>query len=190
MTAEPAAAGVQAEATPDRTHVLRFGLWLFFLSDALLFVLLATARFYVVGTHTPDDLSQALGLGITSLLLLSSLTAYRAETAIAHGNLAHGRRMLLATIVLGLIFVGGVAIEWSIAEFTPRDGFGTAFFSMTGMHATHVVSGLLLLALVYRLAGNGRFTPSSHWGISAIVMYGHFVDLVWVFFYPTLYLIK
>jgi cytochrome c oxidase subunit 3 len=49
---------------------------------------------------------------------------------------------------------------------------------------------VLLLALVYRLAGSGRFTPDSHWGISAIVMYWHFVDVVWVFFYPTLYLLK
>lgn len=105
---------------------------------------------------------QALGLGITSLLLLSSLTAYRAETAIAHGNLAYGRTMLLATIALGLVFMGGVAIEWSIAEFTPSDGFGTAFFTMTGMHVSHVASGVLLLVLVYRLAGNGRFTPDGH----------------------------
>lgn len=178
------------ETAPDRTRVLRFGLWLFFFSDGLLFALLATARFYVAGTHTPDELSQALGLGITSILLLSSLTAYRAETAIAHGNLAYGCTMLLATIALGLVFMGGVVIEWSIAEFTPRDGFGTAFFSMTGMHVSHVASGVLLLALVYRLAGNGRFTADSHWGISAIVMYWHFVDVVWVFFYSTLYLIK
>jgi cytochrome c oxidase subunit 3 len=98
--------------------------------------------------------------------------------------------MLLATIALGLVFLVGVGFEWSIAEFTPSDAFGTAFFSMTGMHATHVASGVLLLGLAYYLSGRGRYSAENHWGISSIVMYWHFVDVVWVFFYPTLYLIN
>ena len=86
--------------------------------------------------------------------------------------------------------MGGVAIEWSIAELTPRDGFGTAFFSMTGMHVSHVASGVLLPAPVCRLAGNGRFSSGSHRGVSVIVIYWRLADVVWGFFYPTLYLIK
>ncbi len=191
MTAEAvAAAASPAASAVRRRRVNRFGLWLFFVSDGLLFALLAAARFYINGTFTPDELSQVLGLGITSILLLSSLTAFRAETAIAHGNLAHGRTMLLATIALGLVFLVGVGFEWSIAEFTPSDAFGTAFFSMTGMHATHVASGVLLLGLAYYLSGRGHYSAENHWGISSIVMYWHFVDVVWVFFYPTLYLIN
>lgn len=186
MTTDTAAVPTAA----SRIRINRFGLWLFFVSDGLVFALLATARFYISGTETPEDLSQVLGLALTSILLLSSLTAYRAETAFAHDNRAHGRTMLLATIALGLVFVVGVGVEWNIAEFTPSDAFGTAFFSMTGMHASHVVSGILLLLLAYRLQGQGRFTAESHWGISAIVMYWHFVDVVWVFFYPTLYLLN
>lgn len=177
-------------AERSRLPILRFGLWLFFISDGLLFALLATARFYLVGTETPDELSQPLGLGVTSILLLSSLTAYRAETAIAHGNVRHAKLMLLATIALGLVFLSGVGIEWTIAEFTPSDGFGTAFFSMTGMHATHVGSGVLMLVMVYALLQRGRFSAGSHWGLAATIMYWHFVDVVWVFFYPTLYLVN
>ena len=175
-----------------RVRSNRLGLWLFFLSDSLLFALLFTARFYMNGTSTPDDVSQLLGLGITSILLLSSLTAYRAETAIAHGRQTPGRRMLLATIGLGLIFLAGVIVEWSIAEFVPSDGYGTAFFSMTGMHASHVASGVLLLALAYRRAGRGAYAGGGTraWGVSATVMYWHFVDVVWVFFYPALYLLR
>ncbi|HJM76676.1 MAG TPA: cytochrome c oxidase subunit 3 [Dehalococcoidia bacterium] len=180
-----------AHEDPRRSlQIKRMGLWLFFISDGLLFALLATSRFYLVGTHTPDELSQVLGLGITSILLLSSLTAFRAETAIAHGNVAHAKLMLLATIGLGVIFAGGVAIEWSIAEFTPSEGFGTAFFSMTGMHVTHVVSGIVILGMAYLLLRRGRFTADNHWGLAAVVLYWHFVDVVWVFFYPTLYLIN
>lgn len=185
MTAE-----ASAVVGPDRIRVNRLGLWLFFLSDGLLFAVLAATRFYLNGTDTPDELDQFLGLGITSILLASSLSAYRAETAFKHGNEARGRAMLLATIALGLIFLVGVGYEWSIAHFGPGDTYGTAFFSMTGMHAVHVASGVLLLGLAYYVSTKGRYAAGNTWGVSAIVMYWHFVDVVWVFFYPTLYLIS
>lgn len=192
MAAEAVApATPAAHEDPRRSlQIKRMGLWLFFISDSLLFALLALTRFYLVGTETPDELSQVLGLGITSILLLSSLTAFRAETAIAHGNVAHAKLMLLATIALGIVFVGGVTVEWSIAEFTPSDGYGTVFFTMTGMHLTHVVSGIVILGMAYLLLRRGRFSADNHWGLAAVVLYWHFVDVVWVFFYPTLYLIN
>jgi len=175
-----------------RVRMNRLGLWLFFVSDGLIFALLLTARFYMNGTEVDADISQILGLAITSVLLLSSFTAYRGETAFHHGNIAHGRMMLLATILLGLVFFAGVVVEWSIAEFSVSEGYGTSFFSMTGMHAGHVLSGVLLLALVWRKAGNGHYDGGglNAYGVSGVVMYWHFVDVVWVFFYPALYLIK
>lgn len=173
----------------SRLPINRMGIWLFFFSDALLFAMLAASRFYLTGTERPEELNQALGLGITSVLLLSSLTAYRAETAFEHGNVAHGRAMLLATIVMGAAFAIGVGFEWSIAHWVPSDPFGTAFFSMTGMHALHVVSGVLFLVVIYVRAGNGHFPVGNTWPVTSMVMYWHFVDVVWVFFYPTLYLV-
>lgn len=174
----------------NRLRITRLGLWLFFLSESCLFGTFAAARFYMNGTHTPDELNQLLGLGLTSILLVSSLTAYRAETAFAHGNGAHGKLMLLATMVLGLIFLSGVIVEWSIAEFSPSDGYGTSFFSMTGLHASHVATGILFLGLSYLFASRGKYTADSHWGATGVVMYWHFVDVVWVFFYPALYLVS
>ncbi len=185
----PDAAQSRAERV-RRVRINRFGLWLFFISDGLLFGVLAAARFAIADTDRDEHLSQVLGLGITSILLLSSLTAYRAETAIRHGNIRHGRLMLLITILLGLIFVGGVIVEWSIAEFSASEPYGTAFFSMTGMHATHVVTGLLFLTIGWFLAGRGRFDDGNSWGAQGVVMYWHFVDVVWVFFYPILDLLK
>ena len=173
----------------SREQINRLGLWLFFFSDALLFVLFAAARFYIAGTERDPHLNQGLGLVITSILLLSSLTAYRAETAFKHQNRSHGRTMLLATIVLGLIFMGGVAYEWSIAEFTPTEAYGTAFFSMTGMHAFHVATGILFLIFLFVRSRRGQY-PENNWPVSATVMYWHFVDVVWVFFYPALYLVQ
>ncbi len=174
----------------QRASINQLGLWLFFLSESFLFAALATGRFYIDGLNRPEELSQVLGLGITSILLLSSLTAYRAETAIAHGDRTAFSRFLLATIVLGVVFVAGVGVEWTIAEFDPSDPFGTAFFTMTGVHAMHVISGIVMLVLVYFLSRRGHFSPEKHWGVEGTVKYWHFVDIAWVFFYPILYLIS
>jgi len=176
--------------SPERVRINRLGLWLFFASDGLLFAVFAAARFYNNGTFRPDDLKQILGLAVTAVLLASSLTAYRAETAIEHGNFAHGRLMLLLTIILGVGFVAGVVTEWSLAEFTPSEGFGTSYFSMTGMHSMHVITGILFLVVIYVRTGRGHFSSGYTWPVSGVIMYWHFVDVVWVFFYPTLYLVK
>ncbi len=173
-----------------RPAINQLGLWLFFLSESFLFAALMTARFVISGTDRPDELNQALGLGITSVLILSSLTAFLAESAIARGDRRTFLRYLLATIVLGLVFVAGVAFEWITAEFTLSEPYGTAFFSMTGLHAFHVVSGIVMLAMVYSLGLQGHFSAKKHWGVEATIKYWHFVDVVWVFFYPALYLIS
>ena len=60
---------------------------------------------------------------------------------------------------------------------------------MTGMHAFHVLTGLIFLALIYRNARKNLYTPEKHWQVEAGVVYWHFVDVVWMFFYPALYLI-
>lgn len=175
----------------ERVRINRFGLWLFFLSDGALFALFAAARFYLSGTERDPHLNQGLGLAITGLLLLSSLSAYRAETAFAHGRTSHARTMLLATIVMGILFAAGVGFEWTTAEFSRGELYGTAFFSMTGMHAFHVVTGLLFLIVIWVRSADGHYSGGpAVWPVTATIMYWHFVDVVWVFFYPTLYLLK
>ncbi len=176
------------EEEHNRPAMNQMGLWLFFASETFLFAALASARFYIAGFDRPEHLNQALGLGITSILLTSSVFAYLAEAAMARGDRAACKTYLLATIVLGLVFAGGVAIEWSTAEFKASEPYGTAFFSMTGLHASHVISGVGLLALTYRLVSKGHFSSDSYWGVEASIKYWHFVDVVWVFFYPILYL--
>lgn len=174
-----------------RLEINRLGYWLFILSESMLFLGLLAGRFYLQGFHRPAELSQVLGLVITSVLLLSSLTAYQSEVAIIHNDRAGYLRNTLLTIILGLVFVGGVAFEWSQAftHFPPSTGFGTVFFSMTGTHAFHVISGVFMLALMYRQARRGRYDAQNHWAPEAIVKYWHFVDVVWVFFYVALYLV-
>src|SRR3990172_4008859 len=97
---------------PQRPSMNQLGLWLFFLSESFLFAALLSARFYLAGTDRPH-VNQTLGLVITAILLVSSLTAYRSESAIARGDRAAFLRYLLATIALVVIFALGVAYEWS-----------------------------------------------------------------------------
>src|SRR3990170_1148870 len=83
-----------------RPALNQLGLWLFFFSESFLFAALATARFFLAGFDRPEHLNQQLGLFITAVLILSSLTAYRAESAIAHGDRGNLLRYLLTTILL------------------------------------------------------------------------------------------
>ncbi len=186
---EHAVAAAHHEEERQRPSMNQLGLWLFFLSESFLFAALLSARFYLAGTDRPH-VNQPLGLGITSILLVSSLTAFRAESSIARGDRTAFMRYLLATITLGVVFAGGVAYEWSTAEFTRAEPYGAAFFAMTGLHASHVISGVVMLAMVAYLGARGRFSAESHWGVEAVIKYWNFVDVVWVFFYPALYLVK
>ncbi|MBM3152648.1 MAG: heme-copper oxidase subunit III [Chloroflexi bacterium] len=168
----------------------RLGLWLFMVSDSFIFGGLMLSRLNLMGLTRPE-LDQALGLGVTSLLLVSSFFMNRAETSLAGGD----RRAFLAsafiTILLGIGFIIGVlGVEWQLAPFGPGDGpQGTVFYSMTGFHAFHVFTGIVFLVIIFRNGLRGRYSVEKHWAVEACAVYWHFVDVVWIFFYPALYLI-
>jgi cytochrome c oxidase subunit 3 len=176
-----------------KTGTNRLGLWLFLVSDSFVFGGLAVARFNLLGLSRPP-LNQVLGLIVTSVLLLSSFFMNRAETSMEHGDRRGFIMGMSVTLALGLLFVAGVlGIEWpsAIAEgVTPSaSAAGAVFFMMTGMHALHVVTGLVFLGIVLRKGVRGIYSEEKHWGVEAAAVYWHFVDVVWIFFYPALYLI-
>jgi cytochrome c oxidase subunit 3 len=168
----------------------RLGLWLFIVSDSFVFGGLLVARFFLLGGERPE-LNQVLGLVVTAILLLSSFFMNRAETAITEGDMPTFFRGMLITLVLGVIFlIGVVGVEWQIAPFGPDEGtVGGVFYMMTGMHALHVLSGVIFIAIVYRNARKGLYDKNRHFPVEACAVYWHFVDVVWIFFYPSLYLI-
>lgn len=170
----------------------RLGLWLFLVSDAFFFAAIISTRFFVAGTGTPEAVNQPLGLALTVLLLLSSLTAYRSEVSAEHGDQCAFRLNMLATIAMGVLFLAGVGLEWheAYAHFPPSTAFGTVLFTLTGIHATHVLSGVLLLGIVYAKGRRGRYGPGDYWAVEGSIKYWHFVDVAWVFIYPTLYLVS
>ncbi len=175
----------------SRLRINQLGLWLFIISEAFLFSALLSSRYYILGLYRSPDLNQPLGLAITSVLLLSSFTAYRAEMSAAFGRQKSFVVNTLATLALGGLFLVGVGIEWSegFHYFPPKTAFGTLFFTMTGVHAFHVLSGLLLLLLVLIQGRRGRYGPGNYWPVEGAAKYWHFVDLAWIFIYPTLYLV-
>jgi cytochrome c oxidase subunit 3 len=170
------------------TRANRIGLWLFFVSESFMFGGLLASRFYLWGSTRPD-LDQALGLIVTSVLLLSSFFMNRAESAIAHDDRRTFLTSLLITAALGVVFlIGVVGFEWR-GHIRPWDGvFGAVLFGMTGLHALHVLSGVVLIVIIWNLGSKGHFSAERHWGVEATAIYWHFVDVVWVFFYPALYL--
>jgi cytochrome c oxidase subunit III len=173
-----------------RVQTNRLGLWLFLLSDSFIFGALLATRFYLLGGHRPE-LNQLLGLGVTSVLLISSFFMNRGETAMAHGDRKTYLNSILVTLTLGILFLlGVVGIEWRTAPFGPADGAqGAVFYMMTGMHAFHVFTGVIFLLVLYFNGRRGIYTAEHHWAVEAGAVYWHFVDLVWIFFYPALYLV-
>lgn len=184
-----ASAVTHHSAHTNRLVFNRLGLWLFFVSEVFMFGGLLVVRFHLWGTTRPD-LNQQLGLLVTSILLLSSFFMNRAELAAKHADRTNFLVSLVITGVLGIVFlVGVIGFEWR-GDVRPNDGvYGSVLYTMTGLHALHVLSGIIFIAIVWLYGLKGRYTPQNYWGVEACAIYWHFVDVVWVFFYPALYLI-
>jgi cytochrome c oxidase subunit 3 len=175
-----------------KTQLLRnrLGLWLFMISETFLFGGILISRIVLWGGTRPH-LEQGLAFVLTFALLASSFFMNRAETAIALGDLTEFKRGIKWTIALGTLFLlGVVALEWPTSGLrASQDAYGAVFFMMTGMHAFHVLTGVILLVIIYRNGKNGLYTPERYWAVEAAAIYWHFVDVVWIFFYPAIYLI-
>lgn len=170
----------------------RLGLWLFLISDSFVFGGLMVMRMNLLGLTRPN-LNQTLGLVVTGVLLVSSFFMNRGETLMKSGDRKGFLNNTLITFILGLGFlIGVVFVEWRLAAhegLTPSSGAaGAAFYMMTGMHAFHVLTGLIFLAIVW-INGRRGLYDEKHYPVEAAAVYWHFVDVVWIFFYPALYLI-
>lgn len=168
----------------------RLALWLFVISELFLFGGIMVARVVLWGETRPH-LEQGPALVLTVALLLSSFFMNRAELGMKFGDQKTFERSILVTIALGTLFLVGVlAVEWPLSGLSAaEDAYGAVFFLMTGMHAFHVLTGVIFLSLVYRNGKKGLYSTEKHWAVEAAAIYWHFVDVVWIFYYPALYLI-
>jgi cytochrome c oxidase subunit III len=126
----------------------------------------------------------------TLLLILSSFTCELALISLLRGRRGGLTGWLVATWILGAGFLGLQVHEYMTIGFTPKDGpFGSAFYSLTGLHGAHVAIGLLLLLFCIIRSIRGHFSPQAHSGLLIASIYWHFVDIVWVVLFAVVYLL-
>lgn len=167
------------------------------IGESAIFTIFVVAYVFYIGKSlsgpTPQ---QVLDVPVfaTICLLSSSLTIWLAERAIERNRMNAFTLWLGGTICLGLIFLGGTAIEWH--KLIYHDGltistnlFGTTYYSLVGLHATHVVVGLTMLTIVFLFAVARCVEQKHAERISVLAMYWHFVDLVWVVVFTVVYVI-
>lgn len=175
------------------------GLWTFLATEVLLFGGLFTT-YVIYRIRYPQmfyedhlKLDRVLGAVNTLILISSSLTVALGIAAIRRGKVRLLQRYLLATILLAAGFLGVKAVEYS-AKFAHgihpgTDLFFSLYFMLTGLHAIHVIGGMAVLSTVAVLAGRGRFSERYHTPVELSGLYWHFVDLVWIYLFPLLYLV-
>ncbi|HUG94694.1 MAG TPA: cytochrome c oxidase subunit 3 [Pleomorphomonadaceae bacterium] len=131
-----------------------------------------------------------LPLPITLILVTSSLTMHWAVRAIARGDSGRLRLWLVVTLGLGIVFLAGQVYDYTTLGFGISDGvYGTVFYTLTGFHGAHVFGGVVGLAILTARAGQGQFSARNHVAVEAVSYYWHFVDVVWVALFTTLYLL-
>ena len=189
--------------SPYRTNSKKLGMWLFIISDSLTFTALLFAYTYcrvaIPEWPKPFHFSPSIIFSsvMTFCLLSSSLTMVMAVHAMNHGNRKSAGLWILATMAGGSLFVGLHLTEWMnlIHEehVTPFDNpwgvplFGGTFFAITGLHMTHVVIGIIYLGIIWQAVVRGKFKAED---VEVSGLYWHFVDLVWMFVFPLVYLMS
>jgi cytochrome c oxidase subunit III len=195
--AEVHAAHPPAAHQSSRVDSATLGMLLFIASEIMLFGSFFTAYFFVrVVNDTPLWPPEGFHLPVfvagvnTAILLTSSFTMHWALQAIKRGNRAGLQAGLVLTFFLGLTFLLTQMLEYSRIGFAPRDGaFGSVFYGLTGLHGAHVFVGLTLLGFATVRAFRGHFSPDHHHGVEIPGIYWHFVDVMWIVVYTTVYIL-
>jgi cytochrome c oxidase subunit 3 len=175
----------------------RVGMLSLILAESAIFVIFVVAYVYYIGksTYGPQP-RQVLELPIlnTIFLLSSSGTIMMAERALVKRAMAAFSAWWGLTIALGAIFLLGTAQEWH--KLITKDGltistnlFGTTFYSLVGLHASHVIVGLIMLTAVLIFALTGALKPEHTEKVEVLALYWHFVDAVWVVVFTVVYVI-
>jgi len=187
------------------------GMWVFLITEIMFFGGMFAAyilyrSFYPEAFAEASSELDALYGGINTIVLIcSSLTVVLAVFAAQTGN-RRGQVLFLAlTIFLGLVFLGiktveyadkfkhhhipGPGFEWDRPDAPHAQMFFFIYFAMTGVHALHMIIGIGIFAVLLYQAWRGRYTPEYHSPIEVGGLYWHFVDIVWIFLFPLLYLL-
>lgn len=193
---EHVAHGADLDPVEER-HRLILGVRLFILSEIMLFGAFFAAYFVLRAQSPawpPTTEFERPGLPLvgfnTLLLLSSSVTMQWAMTRIGRDDRPGFRRGLLATLSLGFVFLCIQVFEFANNGFGISDGiFGSTFYALTGLHGAHVFTGLLLMSVVGNRARLGLVSREHHTSAEVVSLYWHFVDVVWVLLFLTVYVL-
>jgi cytochrome c oxidase subunit III len=190
------------EGSPYAIPSRKLTMWLFIISDAVTFgaflFVYGYLRYASTDWPTPFKFSPSIVnvIVMTFVLITSSLTMLGAVDAAKLGDKAKTARFLWSTIFLGALFAGLHIREWlglireGVRLFSNPWGsslFGATFFSITGLHLLHVISGVIALIVIWRGYSRGSLTAGH---VETTGLYWHFVDLVWMFVVPMVYLLS
>jgi cytochrome c oxidase subunit 3 len=180
----------------SRVEAPTLGMMLFIISEIMIFAAFFTAYFFIrIVNHNPwpadgTKLPEAVAGINTAILLSSSLTIHWALTSVKRGNRFGLKAGMLTTFVLGLTFLFVQINEYVHLGFSPRYAAqSTVFYALTGLHGVHVFIGLCLLLMITVRAFRGHYSPENHRGMEVPGIYWHFVDIMWVVVYTTVYVL-
>ena len=141
-----------------------------------------------------DHINVLFGGIITAVLIASSFTSQFGVFAAERGDVFGLRKWFTVTIVLGVIFLGLVAYEWTelvMAGVTPQSSvFGSVVYIITGFHMAHVTAGIIAFIVVLLRVAKSKFTPAQATAAMAVSYYWHFVDAIWIGVFITIYLVQ
>lgn len=177
----------------------KLGIWLFLATEVLLFGAIFAAytvfrlKNPVLFHESAELLSKTFGTVNTLVLILSSLTVAMGTAAIKKGEQSRMKLFYSITILLGFVFLGIKFVEYSDkfahGIYPSENIFFSLYFSLTALHGLHIVAGMIALTVVLIMAIKGKFSAEYNTPVEIAGIYWHFVDLVWIYLFPLLYLI-
>jgi cytochrome c oxidase subunit 3 len=180
----------------SRVEAPVLGMLLFIISEVMVFGAFFTAYFFIrvsQGEPWPDPgtkLPVAVAGVNTAILVSSSFTVHWAQSAIKRGNRFGLKAGILTTLLLGSTFLFIQINEYANIGFAPQDhAQATIFYSLTGLHGAHVFIGLTLLLFVTIRSFRGHYSAENHRGVEVPGIYWHFVDIMWLVVYTTVYIL-
>ncbi len=193
---EPAVPPDAPAGSTGSPSLVRIGMVVWLASELMFFSGLFAAYYFLRGADTewpPEgvELGTARAAMFTALLVASSATVHLAGHRAEAGDERGTRRWTLLTIVLGAAFLVNQGLEYAALEFTATDhAYGSLFYLMTGFHGAHVLGGIVGIAVVLARGMRGQFSTEHHVAVEAVHYYWHFVDVVWVFLFLTIYVLR
>ncbi len=202
----------QFDSREQQRDVSMLGMWVFLVTEILffggLFLTYTVYRYWYPDAFASAsrELLVAAGTANTAILITSSLTMALAVRSAAIGSRTGQLIFIALTMALGTAFLGVKAFEYYtefVEHHVPGPGFVAAagqanaaqiffslYFAMTGLHAAHMIIGISILAVMWVRALLGHFTPADATPLEITGLYWHFVDVVWIFLFPMLYLVS